>query len=109
MGFPTGPREGDTENSPSEDSAQRRRGWLRHGNPPGDPSTAARCGAKTRRGTSCQSPAMRNGRCRMHGGATPRRHIFREMMLSCLRRLAKERENDFGDLSSSIRTDGGDD
>jgi glucans biosynthesis protein len=31
---------------------------------------APRCGAKTRRGTSCQSPAV-NGRkrCRMHGGA----------------------------------------
>lgn len=27
-----------------------------------------RCGAKTRRRTSCQSPAMANGRCRLHGG-----------------------------------------
>ena len=27
-----------------------------------------RCGAKTRKATSCQSPAMPNGRCRMHGG-----------------------------------------
>jgi hypothetical protein len=27
-----------------------------------------RCGAKTRRGTPCKSPAMKNGRCRMHGG-----------------------------------------
>ena len=28
-----------------------------------------RCGAKTRRGTPCQSPAnKRNGRCRLHGG-----------------------------------------
>ena len=28
-----------------------------------------RCGAKTRRGTACQSPAnKRNGRCRLHGG-----------------------------------------
>src|SRR5436190_17488222 len=27
-----------------------------------------RCGAKTRRGSPCQSPAMPNGRCRMHGG-----------------------------------------
>src|SRR4051794_1359011 len=38
-----------------------------------DPSRlnlAPRCGAKTRRGSSCQSPAV-NGRkrCRMHGGA----------------------------------------
>jgi hypothetical protein len=28
----------------------------------------ARCGARTRTGTSCRSPAMRNSRCRMHGG-----------------------------------------
>lgn len=27
-----------------------------------------RCGAKTRSGKPCQSPAMANGRCRMHGG-----------------------------------------
>jgi uncharacterized protein YjcR len=27
-----------------------------------------RCGAKTRKGTPCQAPAMANGRCRMHGG-----------------------------------------
>jgi uncharacterized protein YjcR len=26
------------------------------------------CGAKTRKGARCQSPAMPNGRCRMHGG-----------------------------------------
>ena len=30
---------------------------------------ATRCGAKTRRGTACQSPAVRERRCRMHGGA----------------------------------------
>ena len=28
----------------------------------------ARCAARTRAGTSCRSPAMRNGRCRLHGG-----------------------------------------
>jgi hypothetical protein len=27
-----------------------------------------RCGARTRKGSRCQSPAMPNGRCRMHGG-----------------------------------------
>ena len=31
-------------------------------------SNATRCGAKTRAAHSCRSPAMRNGRCRMHGG-----------------------------------------
>src|SRR3954453_19406752 len=29
-----------------------------------------RCGARTRSGLSCKGPAMRNGRCRMHGGAS---------------------------------------
>jgi hypothetical protein len=30
-----------------------------------------RCLARTRRGTPCQSPAMPNSRCRMHGGMSP--------------------------------------
>jgi uncharacterized protein YjcR len=30
-----------------------------------------RCGARTRSGQPCRSPAMPNGRCRMHGGASP--------------------------------------
>ena len=33
--------------------------------------SAPRCGARTRRGTPCRAPAMRNGRCRMHGGPSP--------------------------------------
>src|SRR5580765_325094 len=45
-----------------------RRGWLKNGNRPGDFTQAARCGAKTRKGTPCDGPAMSNGRCRMHGG-----------------------------------------
>jgi uncharacterized protein YjcR len=32
---------------------------------------APRCRARTRRGSQCQSPAMKNGRCRMHGGTSP--------------------------------------
>jgi uncharacterized protein YjcR len=36
-----------------------------------DMRNAPRCGANTRKGTSCQSPAMPNGRCRMHGGKSP--------------------------------------
>ncbi|HEY0418116.1 MAG TPA: HGGxSTG domain-containing protein [Acetobacteraceae bacterium] len=31
---------------------------------------APRCGARTRRCTPCAGPAMANGRCRMHGGAS---------------------------------------
>ena len=30
-----------------------------------------RCHARTRGQTPCQSPAMANGRCRMHGGKAP--------------------------------------
>ena len=44
------------------------RGWLKNGGRPGNWDNAPRCGAKTRKGTPCRSPAMPNGRCRMHGG-----------------------------------------
>jgi hypothetical protein len=47
------------------------RGRLRNGNPGGDPSKAPRCGAKTRGGSVCRQPAMKNGRCRLHGGKSP--------------------------------------
>ena len=30
-----------------------------------------RCRTRTRTGTPCRSPAMTNGRCRMHGGTSP--------------------------------------
>ncbi len=30
-----------------------------------------RCRARTRSGRPCRSPAMTNGRCRMHGGKSP--------------------------------------
>lgn len=47
------------------------RGWLKNGNPPGDFMKAPRCGAYARTTQkSCLSPAMRNGRCRMHGGGS---------------------------------------
>ena len=45
-----------------------RRGRLRNGARPGDFLAAPRCGARTRAGCACRQPAMRNGRCRMHGG-----------------------------------------
>ena len=45
-------------------------GPLRNGNPRGDLSLAPRCGAKTRLGCPCKGPAMKNGKCRMHGGAS---------------------------------------
>jgi hypothetical protein len=44
------------------------RGRLKNGNPSGDYLKSPRCGARTRSGGCCRQPAMRNGRCRMHGG-----------------------------------------
>ena len=32
------------------------------------PMPRTECGAKTRVGKSCRQPAMKNGRCRLHGG-----------------------------------------
>jgi glucans biosynthesis protein len=32
---------------------------------------APRCGARARWGRLCRCPAMPNGRCRLHGGASP--------------------------------------
>ena len=43
---------------------------LKNGNHSGDLGKVRQCGAKTRAGSPCRSPAMRNGRCRMHGGAS---------------------------------------
>ena len=51
-----------------ETPREQRRGRLRNGNPSGDFLKAPRCGAKNRRGSPCQCPAMKNGRCRLHGG-----------------------------------------
>ena len=45
-----------------------RRGRLRNGATPGDFLAAPRCNAHTRAGDCCRQPAMKNGRCRMHGG-----------------------------------------
>lgn len=33
------------------------------------------CGAKTRSGETCKNGAMANGRCRMHGGKTPKTNL----------------------------------
>jgi hypothetical protein len=52
----------------SNEPHAKRCGRLKNGAPGGDPSTAPRCGARTRAGTACRQPAMPNGRCRLHGG-----------------------------------------
>ena len=43
-------------------------GLLKNGNHQGDPNSAPRCGAQTRKDEACGAPAMKNGRCRHHGG-----------------------------------------
>jgi len=80
-----------------------RRGRLRNGAAPGDFLAAPRCGARTRAGGCCRQPAMRNGRCRMHGGlstgprtpagrarcaAARRSHGFHAAEMVALRRAA---------------------
>jgi hypothetical protein len=56
----------------SDEAQTRRFGWLKYGGRPGDLRNAKQCGAKarTRGGAPCKAPAMANGRCRMHGGAS---------------------------------------
>jgi hypothetical protein len=55
-------------NSPAAGLPPDRRGRLRNGATPGDFLAAPRCSARTRAGDCCRQPAMKNGRCRMHGG-----------------------------------------
>jgi hypothetical protein len=43
-------------------------GCLLSGNRSGDPRLSPRCGARNRAGHPCRAPAMKNGRCRSHGG-----------------------------------------
>ena len=52
----------------AREPGERRLGWLKNGNPPGDLSKVRQCGARTRRGSACRCPAMANGRCKLHGG-----------------------------------------
>jgi hypothetical protein len=52
----------------NEPHVSRNFGRLKNGNPPGDFTTAPRCGARTRAATPCKGPAIANGRCRFHGG-----------------------------------------
>lgn len=44
---------------------------MRARNPMHVEGTTMQCHAKTRSGAPCRGQAMLNGRCRMHGGATP--------------------------------------
>jgi hypothetical protein len=66
-----------------------------------------RCGARTRKGSQCKSPAMPNGRCRMHGGKSPgapkgNRNAWKHGHYSAesiaLRRLIRQLLSDAADL-----------
>jgi hypothetical protein len=68
---------------------------------------APRCGARTRRGTPCQGPAMANGRCRMHSGNNPGpprgnrnawKHGLRSGEMQGMRALARALKNGLDDL-----------
>ncbi len=50
--------------------------------------SAPRCGAKTRRGTSCVRPALENGRCPNHGGLStgPRTKAGRKRIAAAQRK-----------------------
>ena len=54
------------------------------------------CGARTRRGTSCQCTALANGRCRLHGGLStgPTSHDGRLRALGNLIQFRQSRVND---------------
>src|SRR4029079_11626461 len=62
--------EGNLNQNDELSSDRKRSGWLKNGNRSGDPNSAPRCLARTRKGQACRAPAMTNGRCRMHGGAS---------------------------------------
>jgi hypothetical protein len=52
-----------------------------------------RCGAKarTRGGAPCRGPAMKNGRCRMHGGVFFKRETHGRTTLRAIEERRKER------------------
>ena len=56
-------------NKTANEPHAKRRGWLKNGNPQGNPASAPRCVARTRKGSRCGCPAVHGKRrCRMHGG-----------------------------------------
>lgn len=73
---------------------------LRHGVTGGDPTKAPRCGARARPGGACGQPAMANGRCRMHGGAStgPRTTEGLERL-----RAARTRHGAYGKEARNVR------
>jgi hypothetical protein len=60
---------GVVETPPGEGVRKNKRNNLRQSKLP--MHLSPRCGVRTRKGVPCQSPAMPNGRCRMHGGKSP--------------------------------------
>jgi hypothetical protein len=87
-------------------------GRLKNGNPRGNPANAPRCGAKTRAGSVCRQPAMKNGRCRLHGGKSPGaprgerngnyRHGLRTIAAIAERRQAAELRRELRELIAQV-------
>jgi hypothetical protein len=50
-------------------------------------SNGPRCGAKTKKGGTCQGVALENGRCRLHGGTASKRATVRRPAWSIARGL----------------------
>ena len=70
-----------------------------------------RCGAKTRSGLPCKAPAMKNGRCKFHGGKStgpPKgnqnalKHGFYTEKSISERKKTRQIINNFRDLLSEI-------
>ena len=63
------------QNKTANEPHATRFGWLKNANPPGNPASAPpRCGARTRRGTPCECPAVRGKKRAGCTAASPRGH-----------------------------------
>jgi hypothetical protein len=90
----------ENEQKESQNDTNCPNGWLKNGNQPGDLKQVPKCWAKSKRhGQPCKQPAMKNGRCRFHGGK------------STGPKTAEGKENarlsnfKLGDYTQSIRTE----
>ncbi len=66
---------------------------LKNSNKPYDLSKHPLCGAKARHGGICRAKTMKNGRCKHHGGKTPRKQGRYVNKILELKRQIKELKN----------------
>ena len=62
------------------------------------------CGAKTKQGI-CKNPPMKNGRCPLHGGLTPKKHPNHNAKLNTLKtgRYSKELQQQIDKFKLELR------